>query len=79
VARHRELGLTGIEAYYGGYPKAESAKWAALARVLDLVATGGSDFHGDANPAVTQPGVNLEREVADRLLAWLGVTVEPAA
>lgn len=69
--RHRDAGLRGIEAYYGSYPRAESAKWMALAHELGLVATGGSDFHGDANPAVTQPGITLEPEVAGPLLEWL--------
>ena len=70
---HRELGLEGLEVYYGTYARAESERWLRLAHELDLVATGGSDFHGEMNPAVTQPGVILPKAVAARLCAWLGV------
>ncbi len=71
--RHREAGLRGIEAFYGAYSRPESAKWMTLAHELDLVATGGSDFHGEANPAVTQPGINLAPDVLGPLLVWLEV------
>ena len=40
---------------------------------LDLVATGGSDFHGEMNPSVRQPGVILPAAIGERLCAWLGV------
>ncbi len=70
---NREHGLLGIEAYYGSYARAESQRWERLAHELDLVPTGGSDFHGEMNPAVTQPGIGLPAPVAARLCAWLGV------
>lgn len=72
VVRHRELGLEGLEAYYGAYGRAESESWLRLCRSHDLVATGGSDFHGEMSPAVTQPGIELPAPVAERLLAWIG-------
>jgi predicted metal-dependent phosphoesterase TrpH len=69
--RHKGEGLEGIEAYYGGYAWAESEGWLRLARELDLVATGGSDFHGEMSPHVTQPGIELPEPHATRLRAWL--------
>ena len=75
IVQHRELGLEGLEAYYGAYGRAESESWLRLCRSHDLVATGGSDFHGEMSPAVTQPGIELPAPVAERLLAWL----DPAA
>jgi 3',5'-nucleoside bisphosphate phosphatase len=69
--RHRALGLDGIEACYGLQGPAESAQWLPLARALDLVVTAGSDFHGELNPAVTQPGRDLPEPHVDRLFAWL--------
>lgn len=70
---HRDLGLEGIEAFYGAYARAESERWLALAHELDLVPTGGSDFHGEMNPAVLQPGIGLSEDVGARLCTWLGV------
>jgi predicted metal-dependent phosphoesterase TrpH len=43
-------GLLGLEVYYPGYPQAEQRFLANLARKHNLIATGGSDFHG---PGIT--------------------------
>jgi predicted metal-dependent phosphoesterase TrpH len=73
VRRHRDAGLVGLEAFYGTYAAAQSQQWLTLVRELDLVATGGSDFHGVMNPAVTQPGIELRPDRAQRLCEWLGI------
>ncbi len=41
-----EVGFVGIEAIYGRYDPGQRRQLAELARRFDLVATGGSDFHG---------------------------------
>lgn len=69
--RHREHGLEGLEALYGRYGKAERKRWLRLAESLDMVATGGSDFHGEAVPEVSRPGIEMEPAYADALCAWL--------
>lgn len=71
--RFRDAGLEGIEAFYGRYARVESRTWLLLAKEFGLVATGGSDFHGDLMPDVPQPGIDLPRQHAVRLLEWLGV------
>ncbi len=71
--RHRAAGLDGIEAFYGLQGPAEHSQWLPLAQEHDLVATAGSDFHGELNPAVTQPGRDLPEAHVERLFAWLGV------
>jgi 3',5'-nucleoside bisphosphate phosphatase len=71
--RHKAHGLEGLEACYGGYAWAESEGWLRLAAALDLVVTGGSDFHGEMSPMVTQPGIELAEPHAQRLCDWLGV------
>lgn len=43
-------GFAGLEAVYGRYRPDERRALAALARRFDLVATGGSDFHGSFKP-----------------------------
>jgi len=45
-------GLQGIEVYYSEHSPEQEQKYVQLARDLGLVATGGSDFHGDLNPAI---------------------------
>ncbi len=45
----RELkaaGLIGLEAYYSGYTPQQVKELLRLAKLFDLVPTGGSDFHG---------------------------------
>lgn len=71
--RFRDQGLRGIEALYGRYGRAESESWLRLARELDLVPTGGSDFHGEMIPEVTRPGIDLAERHAQPLMSWLGL------
>ncbi len=39
-------GLMGIECYYTDHTPAQTAAYLQMCKELDLVATGGSDFHG---------------------------------
>lgn len=71
--KHRADGLDGIEALYGRYAHAEREVWLRMAKQMELVVTGGSDFHGDAMPDVLQPGIELHEPHATRLRAWLAV------
>lgn len=41
-----EVGLDGLEVFYAAYTGEQRAYLAALAEQYDLIATGGSDFHG---------------------------------
>ena len=50
--RLTELGIGGIEAYYAEYGPEQRAHIAALCERLDIVATGGSDYHGDYKPGL---------------------------
>jgi len=64
----KALGMDGIEAYYSSYSPALTEKLLRIAEKLELMVTGGSDFHGD-----NKPGVHLgvvrdgDRLVADLL------------
>lgn len=69
--RHKSDGLEGIEAYYGKYARAESKAWLRMAKELDLVATGGSDYHGEMSPDVAAPTIDLPDDAARRLVDWL--------
>ena len=45
-----DAGIAGLECFYGRYSPDERSGLAAMARRHDLVATGGSDFHGTFKP-----------------------------
>jgi hypothetical protein len=45
-------GLGGIEVYHSEHSPEQCASYLALARELDLIPTGGSDFHGANKPEV---------------------------
>ena len=46
-------GLAGIEAYYASYQPEERQALVDLAARHDLVATGGSDYHGTVKPGLS--------------------------
>lgn len=75
----REQGLEGIEAFYGGTSLVRAEPWLRLARELDLVPTGGSDFHGEALTEVKRPGIELPIAYSPRLRAWMGELFEITA
>ncbi len=47
-------GLGGIEVYYSTHTAQQTAEYLNIARRLDLLVTGGSDFHG-----VTKPDIDV--------------------
>lgn len=71
LRRHGHEGLEGLECYYGAYTEKQRKRWLTLARQLDLVVTGGSDFHGTSTPQIIEPGISLPAPHAERLLSWL--------
>ncbi len=45
----QKAGLVGLEAYYNDYPIQTVREFVALANKHGLIASGGSDFHGNEN------------------------------
>jgi len=70
IAEMKTAGLVGIEAYYNGYTADEINRLVGLAKEYDLIATGGSDYHGldDSNEIVmgdvAVPGESVEQLIA---------------
>jgi predicted metal-dependent phosphoesterase TrpH len=62
----KDQGVQGFEAWYPDYGPAEHAYFLALAEELDMVPTGGSDYHGGH-----KLGRALGMEVPDRVLERL--------
>ena len=69
----RELqaaGLRGLEVYYRSFDVETVAAVRAVATELGLIATGGSDYHGDLGPyAEAHSALWVPPEVGERLLA----------
>ena len=48
----KELGLRGLEVYHSSHNQAQSAKLQVIAKNLNLLPSGGSDFHGANKPDI---------------------------
>ena len=48
----KEAGLSGLEVFYSSHNRRQTSRFLELAKRLDLLVTGGSDFHGAATPAI---------------------------
>ena len=67
IAALREAGLDAIEAYHSDHDTAAIDAYLALARGLDLLVTGGSDFHGDPAHGLEPGASTLPQLEWDRL------------
>jgi hypothetical protein len=69
-----DAGLRGLEVYYRRFDVATVEAVGAVASSLGLVATGGSDYHGDLGTyAEAHAGLWVPPEVGEVLLSALGV------
>lgn len=57
IASLAERGLGGVEVYYPGHGEAVTAHLSETARRCGLVATGGTDYHGECSTAPLGGGV----------------------
>jgi 3',5'-nucleoside bisphosphate phosphatase len=64
-------GFAGIEAYYASYTPEQRSALAALAARHDLVATGGSDYHGTVKPGLSVGTGRGDLSVPDAVLERL--------
>ena len=65
-----EAGLDAIETYYTGYTADQQAEILGIAKRLDLIPTGGSDFHGGGILSQAELGaINVPPESLARLEA----------
>jgi 3',5'-nucleoside bisphosphate phosphatase len=74
-----DWGIRGLEVYYRRFTPDTITAMAQLATGLGLLATGGSDYHGDTGSyAESMRTTFVPREMADRLLAALDETAATA-
>lgn len=73
VAELAEAGFAGIEALYGRYTLEQRTQLTQLAKRFDLVATGGSDYHGAVRAGLSvgtgQGDLDVPDDVLDELAA----------
>ncbi|MBS1784819.1 MAG: PHP domain-containing protein [Acidobacteria bacterium] len=67
----RDLGMEGLEAYYGEYAEAQQKSFKALAAKLGMAMSGGSDYHGRNKPAIRLGRGRGSLHVPDELLEGL--------
>jgi predicted metal-dependent phosphoesterase TrpH len=70
----KDLGMAGIEVYYSEHTREQEALYLKLARELDLLVTGGSDYHGANKPEITLGSMpsqaRLTYELVTALKSW---------
>jgi predicted metal-dependent phosphoesterase TrpH len=70
ISECQAVGLKGLEVYYSGYTPEQVQELLGLAQKYNLIATGGSDFHGlDSMNDVPLGTVEVPLEAVERLLA----------
>lgn len=69
IAALRQVGLDAIEAFHPDHAPAVVAHYLGLARSMDLLTTGGSDFHGDPGHGLSPGSVTLPEDEWHRLLS----------
>ena len=52
IARLKSFGLDGLEVYYPGHTPEQKRVYLQLASRMDLLPSGGSDFHGTVKPRI---------------------------
>lgn len=72
VAELKSYGLKGLEVWYSTHTRRQSELYLRTASEFGLVATGGSDFHGDSKPEIKlgtgiNGNLNIDFSVVDNL------------
>ena len=75
LERLKEAGLLGLEIYHSEHSPELQAHYRELAEDLDLLPTGGSDFHGTPKPDTelgsgVRSNLRVPRELLDRMRAF---------
>lgn len=63
----KEIGLVGIEVYHTKHSKDDINKYHKIAEKLDLLITGGSDFHGENSPGIEIGDIRLADKYLNKL------------
>jgi len=67
----RDLGLEGLEVYYSSHAPSSVVRYQHLAARFDLLATGGTDFHGPGSGREKPLGVEFSDRDYDAFMERL--------
>ena len=74
VVELKGQGLAGLEVFYSDHTREQKALYLKLARELDLLISGGSDYHGQNKPEITLGSMpcqdRLTYDLVTALKAW---------
>lgn len=76
IGEFAQAGLTGLECWYGRYSPEDRTGLVELARKHNLVATGGSDFHGTFKPDLSVGRGTGDLDVPDSAFHELAARLE---
>ncbi|MEJ6951421.1 PHP domain-containing protein [Natronospora cellulosivora (SeqCode)] len=62
IEKLRDIGLDGVEVYHSKHDQETSKYYKKIAEDLDLLITGGSDFHGETSPDVELGDIRINEE-----------------
>lgn len=65
-----EQGLAGLEVYHSNHTPALIKHYKKIAKRLNLLMTGGSDYHGKSKEGVPIGSVKIPYDLVDALRAW---------
>ena len=67
IARLKKVGLKGVEVYQTKHNEKVTKKYKKIAEELDLLITGGSDYHGENSPGILPGDTGMTQEEFDQL------------
>jgi len=67
IAELAHCGLQGLEVYYPEHSQSQVNFYLDLAKKLELLVTGGSDFHGSAKPDIKLGAIKIPLELVEKL------------
>jgi hypothetical protein len=65
------LGLAGLEVFYSEHTPEQQALYLKLAQELDLLVTGGSDYHGLNKPEISLGSMPCQEKLTYNLVTAL--------
>lgn len=70
IARLKDVGLKGVEVYQTKHNKKITNKYKKIAEELELLITGGSDYHGENSPGILPGDTGMSQEEFDQLESY---------
>ena len=67
IKKLKDNGLLGVEVYHSKHTAEDAKYYKNIAEKLELLITGGSDFHGENSPGVHLGDIRLEDKYVEKL------------